>query len=338
MNKMTFAAGAAIMAMAASLSACSSDDTTQPAGKNNDKVVRVEAGVEGLATRGNYSPGQTPSEFSITIHNPKDFLYDPALRPYTYNNVSVTKSGDTWATAQAMLWANYSDPVDIFAYAPRNNEYNMPIYYTQDLPVSVQADQTAIGPDDRSQDFLVYKRTDFVPQKDLTSRGTVNVQFTHALCNFNLQVELGTEFDYPTATDANSISDLAIGGTVISGHCDFVIPAVPTVSVVEGNATTPVKPYMSGFSPAEGGEAGEITNAVAEYECILLPQTVEAEEFYVTFNLNGRNFMWRAPREVKLEANTSYTLKLRAGLDRVVAGEISAKPWTEENLPDMETE
>lgn len=326
------------MAMAASLSACSSDDTTQPAGKNNDKVVRVEAGVEGLATRGNYRPGQTPSDFSITIHNFNDFLYDQALRPYTYNNVSVTKSGDTWTTAQTMLWANYSDPVDIFAYAPRNNEYNMPIYYTEDLPVSVQADQTAIGPDDRSQDFLVYKRAGFVPQKDLTSRGTVRVEFTHALCNFYLQVELGTEFDYPTATDANSISDLAIGGTVISGHCDFVTPAVPTVSVVEGNATTPVKPYMLGFSPAIGGEAGEITNAVAEYECILLPQTVKAEEFYVTFNLNGRNFMWKAPGEVKLEPNTSYTLKLRAGLDRVVAGEITAKPWTEAELPDMETE
>lgn len=337
MNKMTFAAGAAIMAMAASLSACSSDDTTQPVGKNNDKVVRVEAGVEGLATRGNYRPGQTPSEFSITIHNPKDFQYDPTLRPYTYDNVSVTKTGDTWTTAQAMLWANYSDPVDIFAYAPRNNEYN-DIYYTEDLPVSVQADQTAIGPEDRSQDFLVYKRTGFVPQNDLTSRGTVRVEFTHALCNFNLRLELGTEFDYPTATDANSISDLAIGGTVISGHCDFVIPSVPTVSVVEGNATTPVKPYMSGFSPAIGGEAGEITNAVAEYECILLPQTVKAEDFYVSFNINGRNFMWRAPREVKLEPNTSYTLKLRAGLDRVVAGEISAKPWTEDNLPDMETE
>lgn len=320
------------MALAASLSACSSDDTTQPAGKNKDKVVRVEAAVAGIPTRGYYSPGQTPKEFSFTINNSEDLSY-------IYNNVLITKGeGNTWTSAQTMLWQNYTTPVDLYAYAPRNAEYNGDIYDAGDFPVSVDADQTANDNNTYTQDFLVFKRKDFVPQKDLTSRGTVNVEFSHALCCFHLEVELGTEFDYPTPTDENSISDLTIGGTITGGHCDFRTDPLPTVSVVEGTTPTPVKPYKGDFTPATGGPAGETKNAIAVFDCILMPQTVAAKGFYISFNLNGRNFVWKAPEEVKLEGGKRYQLSLRAGYDRVVAGEITATPWEDTNLPDMETE
>lgn len=59
-----------------------------------------------------------------------------------------------------------------------------------------------------------------------------------------------------------------------------------------------------------GSDAG---NAVVSYECILIPQTVAANGFSVTFTLDEKSYTWTSADAVTLERGTAYNLELTVG-------------------------
>ena len=83
---------------------------------------------------------------------------------------------------------------------------------------------------------------------------------------------------------------------------------------------------------------GDTTQAIANYECILIPQTVAADSFEVSFKIGDRNFSWMSPSAVTLAADTQYNLTLNVGKDVVTVGGFTATPWTEADPQDLGTE
>lgn len=325
MNKIQYAAGAALFALTAALSACSSDEAVNT-GASQDKVVRVTANVGDMTTRAAYDT-QSLDNMGFDIKNTKNTLY-------SFANVKFTKNGNTWTPASTLLWEDNTQAVDIVAYAPYKDGMWGNLSNEKRFSVEVQTEQTKA---DNTSDFLVFKHANFVPQTDLVN-GAVPVTFSHALSCLTVQVKFGTEYDAVNKLEANPIDSLSIGGTVVRGLCNFTL-ATPTVSADEYAEPQFVKAYESeDFKPASGEATQETNNATATYECILVPQQVAANAFSVSLTINGETYVWVSPSAVTLNPNSSYTLTLTIGKDAIVMNGLSVKAWTNQEPMERETE
>ena len=343
MKKMNHASAAAfIVAAGLVASACSSDDNKVRTYYPKDNVVRVVTNVSNMLTRGSITTSQL-TNMGLSIYN----TADPTV--YTYGNVEFTKAseGGTWTPAQLMLWQNKDAVVNIVAYAPYKADYTMPadkvsLSQVTDFPVSVQPTQTAT---DYSSDFLVYKRAGFKPYSDLNALSAIPVNFRHALSQLNISIKLGTEFDQPNKLTASPIVGLTVGGTKTSGTYDFTYTA-PTTGEATTSPVTPtgeaqnVQPYESkAFVEATGTEGHEVSNATATYSCILLPQTVAANGFTVSFTIGDKTYQWTSTAEVTLASGCEHSLELRVGKDVVVPGTFTVTKWDETTDPrDLTTD
>lgn len=331
MNKMNFAAGAAVIAMAAGMmSACSSDDNAVRTNYPKDNVVRVVASVSDRLTRGSYN-SESVNKIGLDIYNSESDAY-------TYTNVKLEKGADgKWKPAQLMLWQNATQPVYIVAYAPYNADVSNLVPMTSNFPVSVQPTQTA---DDNSSDFLVFKYENFIPGTDLDANGAIPVKFRHALSQLEITIKLGTEFDQAGKLTVSPIKDLTVGGTKTSGTCDFD-SALPTALgatpiYATGDAAN-VEPYEvpGSFKEAQGATG----NATATYSCILIPQTVAAGEFSVSFTIGDKAYSWTSTgADVELMAGSKHSLELTVGRDVVVPGTFTVKPWTDGGSTNVTTD
>lgn len=326
MKKMNFAAGAAIIAMAAGLTcACSSDDNAARSNYPKDNVVRVATNVSDMLTRGSFTT-ETLGDMGLSILNSGN-------DNYSYANVKLTKDAGKWTSAQLMLWQNSTQTVDVVAYAPYNPNVTDRVSTMEKFPVSVQAVQTA---DDNSSDFLVFKKLGFNPGTDLNAQGAIPVNFKHGLCQLNISIKLGTEFDQAGKLTASPIKGLTVGGTFIDGTCDFksarsTEDILPNITLVNGSKPQNVQPYEvpNSFKEATGTEGHEVSNATATYSCILLPQIVEKNTFTVSFTIGDKTYQWTSPDEVDLELGKKHTLELNVGKDVVVPGTFTVKAWTD---------
>lgn len=288
-----------------------------------DNIVRVTASVNELTTRGYYSNSESNlKEFGISIQNPES-------KPYSYDNIRMTRNqNDSWSAEKVMLWQNMKQPVNILAIAPYKSGTN--IIGNSAYPVAVQAEQTK---DDNSSDFLIYKETDFAPN-------TVNVAFSHALSQLVISIKFGTEFDAQngSAMTESPITDIKVGGTILDGTYDLSL-ATPALTVGT-SAAADVTPYESkDFVQGTGTDtAHEITNAVATYSCILIPQTIAANGFNVSFTINSKTYTWTSTEAVTLQAGMQHSLELTVGDDVTVASQMSAKAWTSTDERSLETD
>lgn len=316
-----------ILAMAALATAvfasCSSEDELAQSNYPMDNVVRVTTSVKDINTRAFHSTN-TLDEFAFCIVNPQS-------TKFSYDNVKVTKEASTWTPASQMLWQNASQPVDIIAYAPYQSisKYEKMSNATN-YPVYVKVQQEA---DTYESDFLVYKKTGFVPEKDLTN-GAVDITFSHALSLLNIKIEFGTDFNTTTPLASNPINNIIIGGSINKAYADLTADPI-TVAVDATCAPVLIEPERGEFTAAANKDA----HATANYSAILIPQTI-TEGFRVEFEINGKIYVWRAPESViaTLEAGKKHLLTLTVGKDVVKSGYISSEPWTEGTGGTLETE
>ena len=312
-----------ILAMAALATAvfasCSNDEDLAQSSYPADNVVRVTTNVEDITTRA-FHTTNTLDKFAFCIGNANS-------RKYSYNNIMMTKEGTKWNPSVQMLWQNSTQPVDIMAYAPFNREGD---HVTMINPVSVSTQQMA---GTYESDFLVYKKTGFVPEKDLTN-GAVDITFTHALSLLNIKIEFGTDFNTTTPLAANPINNIIIGGSINRAYADLTADPI-TVAVDATCAPVLIEPERGEFTAAANKDA----HATANYSAILIPQTI-ADGFRVEFEINGKIYVWRAPESViaRLEAGKKHLLTLTVGKDFVKAGSMKASPWVEGTGATLETE
>ena len=309
---------------------CSSEDELAQNNYPMDNVVRIMTSVDGMNTRASYGNSTDKlNSFGFCINNANSTTY-------TYDNVKVTKEGSNWIPATQMLWQNSTAVVDILAYAPyqettEDANGKVKVFGKPDYAFSVKADQS--GAEDYSSDLIVYKQTGFTPGSELNTSKAVDVTFTHLLSQLNLTIELRDQFNTNNNTVTKGfVTDVKVNGTIISSKVDF--SASPISVQVDGTQTAAITPETTGFTPAENATA----HAVFNYSAIVIPQTVAAGNFSISFKVNNTEYIWTATDAVTFESGKKHELHLLAGKDVVQGGTISAKPWGKETITEKETD
>ena len=315
---------ALVMAVFAS---CSNEDELSQSNYPADNVVRIMASMDGMDTRASYGSSTAKlSSFGFCINNANSTTY-------TYDNVKVTKDGDNnWNPASQMLWQNSTAAVDILAYAPYQ-EGNAGIFEKSDYAFSVQADQSNV--EDYSSDLIVYKQTGFKPELDLNINQAVDVSFTHLLSQLNLTIELRDQFnqDEKNPVTAGFVTDVKVNGTIINSKVDFAAASIG-VQVDGTQEATAITPETTEFKAA-----GKTTDHAAfNYSAIVIPQTVTAGNFSISFKVNGTDYIWTSTSDVKFVSGNKHQLSLLVGKDVVQVNGITATPWGKENIIQGETD
>ena len=309
---------------------CSNDEDLAQSNYPMDNVVRIMTSVDGMNTRASYGNSTDKlNSFGFCINN-------AGSDKYTYDNIKVTKEGNNWNPATQMLWQNSTTAVDILAYAPYQETTEdatgkVKIFGKTDYAFSVQADQS--DAEDYSSDLIVFKQTGFTPGSELNTSKAVEVAFTHLLSQLNLTIELRDQFNTNNNTVTKGfVTDVKVNGTIISSKVDF--SASPISVQVDGTQAAAITPETTGFTPAENATA----HAVFNYSAIVIPQTVAAGNFSISFKVDGTEYIWTATDAVTFESGKKHELHLLAGKDVVQGGAISAKPWGKETITEKETD
>ncbi len=309
---------------------CSSEDELAQNNYPMDNVVRIMTSVDGMNTRASYGNSTDKlSSFGFCINNANSTTY-------TYDNVKVTKDGSNWIPATQMLWQNSTTAVDILAYAPyqettEDANGKVKVFGKTDYAFSVKEDQSDV--EDCSSDLIVYKQTGFTPGSELNTSKAVEVAFTHLLSQLNLTIELRDQFNTNNNTVTKGfVTDVKVNGTIISSKVDF--SASPISVQVDGTQAAAINPETTGFTPAENATA----HAVFNYSAIVIPQTVAAGNFSISFKVNNTEYIWTATDAVTFESGKKHELHLLVGKDVVQGGAISAKPWGDETITEKETD
>ena len=309
---------------------CSNDEDLAQSNYPMDNVVRIMTSVDGMNTRASYGNSTDKlSSFGFCIKNANS-------ETYTYDNVKVTKEGSNWIPATQMLWQNSTTAVDILAYAPyqettEDASGKVKVFGKSDYVFSVKADQS--DAEDYSSDLIVFKQTGFTPGSELNTSKAVEVAFTHLLSQLNLTIELRDQFNTNNNTVTKGfVTDVKVNGTIISSNVNF--SASPISVQVDGTQAAAITPETTGFTPAENATA----HAVFNYSAIVIPQTVAAGNFSISFKVNNTEYIWTATDAVTFESGKKHELHLLAGKDVVQGGAISAKPWGKETITEKETD
>lgn len=310
---------------------CSNDEDLAQSNYPMDNVVRIMTSVDGMNTRASYGNSTDKlKSFGFCIKNANS-------EKYTYDNIKVTKDGSNWIPATQMFWQNSTTAVDILAYAPyqettEDANGKVKVYGKTDYAFSVKEDQS--NAEDYSSDLIVYKQTGFTPGLELNTSKAVDVTFTHLLSQLNLTIELRDQFNTNNNTVTKGfVTDVKVNGTIISSKVDF--SASPISVQVDGTQATAITPETTEFTPAEN-----TTNhhAVFNYSAIVIPQTVAAGNFSISFKVNNTEYIWTATSDVNFVSGKKHDLHLFVGNDVVQGGAISAKPWGEETITEKETD
>lgn len=309
---------------------CSNEDGLPQSNYPADNVVRIMTSVDGMNTRASYgNSADKLKSFGFCIKNANS-------EKYTYDNIKVTKDGSNWNPATQMLWQNSTTAVDILAYAPYQETTEdatgkVKVFGKTDYAFSVKEDQS--NAEDYSSDLIVFKQTGFTPVSELNTSKAVEVAFTHLLSQLNLIIELRDQFNTNNNTVTKGfVTDVKVNGTIISSKVDF--SASPISVQVDGTQTAAITPETTGFTPAENATA----HAVFNYSAIVIPQTVAAGNFSISFKVNNTEYIWTATDAVTFESGKKHELHLLAGKDVVQGGAISAKPWGKETITEKETD
>ena len=309
---------------------CSSEDELAQNNYPMDNVVRIMTSVDGMNTRASYGNSTDKlNSFGFCINN-------AGSDKYTYDNIKVTKEGNNWNPATQMLWQNSTTAVDILAYAPyqettEDANGKVKVFGKTDYAFSVKEDQS--NAEDYSSDLIVFKQTGFTPVLELNTSKAVEVTFTHLLSQLNLIIELRDQFNTNNNTVTKGfVTDVKVNGTIISSKVDF--SASPISVQVDGTQTAAITPETTGFTPAENATA----HAVFNYSAIVIPQTVAAGNFSISFKVNNTEYIWTATDAVTFESGKKHELHLLAGKDVVQGGAISAIPWGDETITEKETD
>ena len=309
---------------------CSSEDELAQNNYPMDNVVRITTSVDGMNTRASYgNSADKLKSFGFCIKNANS-------EKYTYDNIKVSQEGSNWIPATQMLWQNSTTAVDILAYAPyqettEDANGKVKVFGKPDYVFSVKADQS--DAEDYSSDLIVFKQTGFTPGSELNTSKAVEVAFTHLLSQLNLTIELRDQFNTNNNTVTKGfVTDVKVNGTIISSKVDF--SASPISVQVDGTQAAAITPETTGFTPAENATA----HAVFNYSAIVIPQTVAAGNFSISFKVNNTEYIWTATDAVTFESGKKHELHLLAGKDVVQGGAISAKPWGKETITEKETD
>ena len=291
----------AFAAVATMLVSCSQNDDIIPKDDLKDTPITVTAGVAELATRAGYATGNLPSTFYLSI--------DQTGTDYDYTNVLMKNVDGTWkayesdgTTEKTLLWASGTETVSVTAAT-------FSLDGAQDLSVS----------DDQRWTAYVYE-SDHLYMATVSgvkpSADGISVTFSHIMSKVVLTITLGDEFN----GTSNPISYVCFQGTLASRNYN-----AGTWTDIADVTATDIISFANSYTPIN--VENNITNATAEYEVILVPQTVAENGFSVKIVMDDRFYVWTSSKAVTFESGNKYTLALTVGKDKVSSAAFSSAAW-----------
>ncbi len=321
----------AMLAVAALAAAACSHDKNLVAPTDHfpaDGVIRVATDVTRPQTRAGMETGNLTT-FQLRVKN-------PVSDGYSYNAL-MKKEGSDWVSynndgtaKKVMLWQNKTQKVNVAAvYIPGVTLIDDYWKTTDGIPVSIAVRENQSNADSLNKsDILVMKSREVDPTSDLTPQGKMKVELKHRLAKLNLTVNLGTQFNID-GTATNPITAVSVEGTKTQADWKLTTDELDGQSVMK-----PIKLFEAAYTAGEG----KTKSAVAKYECILMPQTIDSNGFMVKIVIGGKTYTWKSSNEVTLASDTQYNLTLSVGKDVVIVGGFSATPWTDGGSSNIETE
>ena len=315
--------------MAAMLTGCSNDSDLAHSNFPDDNIIRVTAGVNGAVTRAETLGKELNSNFSLTVINKAPLNEGENSNKYTYGNRIFKKTGTKWICNDILLWQDAETKVDVAALAPAidnttfKGSYDFWDEKITTMEYSITADQKTQSV---ANDLLYYYKSDLVPKEALNASGKLDIQFNHAFSMIDINVTLGTEY----SQQENPINEVIVGGSKLKATIDVANSegkGVAYASTTGENPEANVFPTAGTFTKATTDQK----NSTAEFSCILIPQTIDANKFKVTLKTSSKTYVWTSPDAITLEIGHRYTLALTMGRDKLTAqkGNISAGSWTE---------
>ena len=322
----------AMLAVAAlATAACSNDENlvTPTDHFPADGIIRVAADVTDPQTRAGMETNNL-TMFQLRVQNPVNDTYS--------YNAQMKKDGDQWVSYKndgsekmMMLWQNKTQKVNVAAVCIPGvtlTDDNWKATGATPVNIMVEADQST---DDKlnKSDLLAMKNHEFNPATELTTGGKMKVELKHRLAKLNLTVKLGTDFNMNgIGTTNNPITEVNVNGTNTKAAWTLITDEFSGLSEMKS-----VKPLQTSYTAGNADKQ----NAVAKYECILLPQTINANGFAVKIVIGGKLYTWKSGDKVTLTSNTQYNLTLTVGKDIVVIGSFTATPWIDGDTQNIET-
>lgn len=322
----------AMLAVAAlATAACSNDENlvTPTDHFPADGIIRVAADVTDPQTRAGMETNNL-TMFQLRVQNPVNDTYS--------YNAQMKKDGDQWVSYKndgsekmMMLWQNKTQKVNVAAVCIPGvtlTDDNWKATGATPVNITVEADQSKADKLNKS-DILAMKNHEFNPATELTTGGKMKVELKHRLAKLNLTVKLGTDFNMNgIGTTNNPITEVNVNGTNTKAAWTLITDEFNGLSEKKS-----VKPLQTSYTAGNADKQ----NAVAKYECILLPQTINANGFAVKIVIGGKLYTWKSGDKVTLTSNTQYNLTLTVGKDIVVIGSFTATPWTDGGTQNIET-
>ena len=322
----------AMLAVAAlATAACSNDENlvTPTDHFPADGIIRVAADVPDPQTRAGMETNNL-TMFQLRVQNPVNDTYS--------YNAQMKKDGDQWVSYKndgsekmMMLWQNKTQKVNVAAVCIPGvtlTDDNWKATGATPVNIMVEADQSKADKLNKS-DLLAMKNHEFNPATELTTGGKMKVELKHRLAKLNLTVKLGTDFNLNgIGTTNNPITEVNVNGTNTKAAWTLITDEFNGLSEMKS-----VKPLQTSYTAGNADKQ----NAVAKYECILLPQTINANGFAVKIVIGGKLYTWRSGDKVTLTSNTQYNLTLTVGKDIVVIGSFTATPWIDGDTQNIET-
>lgn len=322
----------ALAAGALLITACTSDDDLAPANSNfpADGVIRVFTNVAEPQTRAGMTTDNLTG-FDLRVINESNGTY-------TYH-ARMEKQGGIWAsfepsvssplTPLTMLWQNKTQKVKVTAVS--NVPSLLPNQWSDGVTVNVnelQNQEVFL----QNSDILLMKEKEIDPAADLTQDGKMQIRMNHRLAKLNITAILGSEFNkLANGTATNPITAITVGGTNLTAIWKINEDVIANFSNIKD-----VTPWYNAAAYVAG--EGDTQKAEAKYECVLIPQTIGANTFFVSLTINGKTYLWRSSSELKLDADTKYNLTLNVGKEVVTVGGFTAIPWSDGGTSDIETE
>lgn len=294
-----------------------------------DGIIRVAADVTDPQTRAGMETNNL-TMFQLRVQNPVNDTYS--------YNAQMKKDGDQWVSYKndgsekmMMLWQNKTQKVNVAAVCIPGvtlTDDNWKATGATPVNIMVEADQSKADKLNKS-DILAMKNHEFNPATELTTGGKMKVELKHRLAKLNLTVKLGTDFNLNgIGTTNNPITEVNVNGTNTKAAWTLITDEFSGLSEKKS-----VKPLQTSYTAGNADKQ----NAVAKYECILLPQTINANGFAVKIVIGGKLYTWKSGDKVTLTSNTQYNLTLTVGKDIVVIGSFAATPWIDGNTQNIET-
>lgn len=322
----------AMLAVAAlATAACSNDENlvTPTDHFPADGIIRVAADVTDPQTRAGMETNNLKM-FQLRVQNPVNDTYS--------YNAQMKKDGDQWVSYKndgsekmMMLWQNKTQKVNVAAVCIPDvtlTDDNWKATGATPVNIIVEADQSKADKLNKS-DLLAMKNHEFNPATELTTGGKMKVELKHRLAKLNLTVKLGTDFNLNgIGTTNNPITEVNVNGTNTKAAWTLITDEFSGLSEKKS-----VKLLQTSYTAGNADKQ----NAVAKYECILLPQTINANGFAVKIVIGGKLYTWKSGDKVTLTSNTQYNLTLTVGKDIVVIGSFTATPWIDGDTQNIET-